>query len=287
MKLAFSTNAYLRYSFAEAASRIASIGYRGIEIMADVPHAWPAFLLPEQVTELRRAVDDHGLTISNINAFMMHAVDDPRQRYWHPSWIEPEIHYRRLRVRHTINALRLARQLGAECITTEPGGPLPAGLTWEDGLRLFVDELQPVIAEAEKLGVLLLIEPEPELLIETAEQFEELMSHLDSPAVGLNFDVGHFYCVGDDPAPTLHRLRKFIRHIHLEDIAASRVHAHLIPGDGAIDLRAVLRTVRAIEYAGWVTIELYPYAEDPDRAARLALDRVNELLDSAPEDVKM
>ena len=47
MRLAFSSNAYLNYSFAEAARRIAAIGYRGIEVMADVPHAWPAYILPE------------------------------------------------------------------------------------------------------------------------------------------------------------------------------------------------------------------------------------------------
>ena len=51
---------------------------------------------------------------------------------------------------------------------------------------------------AEKEGVLLLIEPEPGLLIETADQFLELMQHVDSPAIGLNFDIGHFFCVGDD-----------------------------------------------------------------------------------------
>ena len=44
MRLAFSTNAYLKFSFAEAARRLAAIGYDGLEIMADVPHAWPACL---------------------------------------------------------------------------------------------------------------------------------------------------------------------------------------------------------------------------------------------------
>ena len=48
MQLAFSTNAYLNHSFADAVTRLAKIGYRGVEIMADVPHAWPAYLLPEQ-----------------------------------------------------------------------------------------------------------------------------------------------------------------------------------------------------------------------------------------------
>jgi sugar phosphate isomerase/epimerase len=57
------------------------------------------------------------------------------------------------------------------------------------------------------------------------------------------------------------------RHYHIEDIAASRVHAHLIPGRGAIDFEAVLRSIRATGYSGWITVELYPYLDDPDAAA--------------------
>jgi sugar phosphate isomerase/epimerase len=278
MKLAFSTNAYLRFTFAEAVRRLAEIGYAGVEIMADVPHAWPAFLLGKQKQALRDALAKYGLAISNVNAFMMNAINDRRQRYWHPSWIEPDPNYRAVRIDHTIRALTLARELGAKCITTEPGGPLEPGQSWSDALNLFVEMLKPVIAHAEKERILLLIEPEPGLLIETADQFLELMQHIDSPAVGLNFDVGHAYCVGDDPASTIPRVAKYIRHFHLEDIAATRVHHHLVPGEGAIDFAATFRAIRAIGYDGWVTIELYPYVDDPDDAARTALERVRPLI---------
>jgi sugar phosphate isomerase/epimerase len=278
MQLAFSTNAYLRFSFAEAVSRLAALGYRGVEIMADVPHAWPSFLLDEQKQAIRAALKKHGLAISNVNAFMMNAVNDARQRYWHPSWIELDPHYRRIRIDHTKRALTLACELGAVCITTEPGGPVAEGQSWSAALKLFVEELKPVLEHAEKEGVLLLVEPEPGLLIEKAEQFEELMQHLDSPAVGLNFDIGHFYCVGDDPAATVPRLARYTRHYHLEDIAASRVHHHLVPGEGAIDFAGTLRAIRATGYTGWITIELYPYVDDPDAAAHTALERVAAIL---------
>jgi sugar phosphate isomerase/epimerase len=281
MKLAFSTNAYPKHGLEEAVRRVAAIGYAGVEIMADVPHAWPAHLLPEQKRAIRMAVERHGLGISNINAFMMNAIGDRRQPYWHPSWIEPDRHYRRVRVDHTMRALTMAKELGAACITTEPGGPVEPGSSWSEALNLFVETLKPVVAHAEHEGVLLLVEPEPGLLVETATQYEEFAARFDSPALGLNFDVGHFYCVGDEPSATVHRLKSHIRHIHLEDIAASRVHAHLIPGDGAIDLAATLHAIIAIGYAGWVTIELYPNADDPDRAASLALARVQKLLDTA------
>lgn len=82
MQLAFSTNAYLNHSFADTCERLAGIGYRGVEIMADVPHAWPAYLLPEHKRAIRAALDANKLSIANVNAFMMHAVNEHRQKYW-------------------------------------------------------------------------------------------------------------------------------------------------------------------------------------------------------------
>jgi sugar phosphate isomerase/epimerase len=278
MKLAFSTNAYLKYSFAEAVRRLARIGYAGVEIMADVPHAWPSCLLDEQKQAIRKALADHGLEISNINAFMMNAINDPRQKYWHPSWIETDRHYRQIRVEHTKRALTLAKELGAKCITTEPGGPVEKGQSWAAALKLFVEMIKPVAEHAAREGVMLLVEPEPDLLIEKAEQFEEFMKHIDSPAIALNFDIGHFYCVGDDPAATVARLAQYTRHYHLEDIAATRVHHHLVPGEGAIDFKGTLQAIQATGYKDWITVELYPYVDDPDPAARTAYSRVTELL---------
>jgi sugar phosphate isomerase/epimerase len=56
------------------------------------------------------------------------------------------------------------------------------------------------------------------------------------------------------------------------------VHYHLIPGEGAIDFAAVFDALRDINYDGWITIELYPYVDDPDAAARIALERVRSYL---------
>ncbi len=270
MQLAFSSNAYMHFSIEETIRRIAEIGYRGIELLADVPHAWPAGLLPEQKESIRECLEEHGLTISNINAFMMNAVADPRQPYWYPSWIEPDTHYRAIRREHTMRALHLAADLGAPHITTEPGGPLAPGQTWKQAVDDFYDEIMPCVELAEKLGVGLLIEPEPELMIERFDQYLEFVNLLDSRAVGLNFDIGHAYCVGEDPQDWVGRMRRHTVHYHFEDIAPSRVHQHLIPGQGAIDFAATIDAIRQTDYDGWLTVELYPYIENPDDAARQA-----------------
>jgi sugar phosphate isomerase/epimerase len=270
MKLAFSSNAYLNFSIEETIARIAGLGYAGLELLADVPHAWPAGLLPERRRAIRDCLKRHHLAISNLNGFMMNAVADPRQPYWHPSWIEPDPHYRAIRREHTKRALALAKELGAPSIQTEPGGPLAAGQSRAAAAQLFYDELMPCVEVAQRLEVLLLVEPEPGLLVERFEQYLELAARVDSPWLGLNFDIGHAYCVGENPQDWIARMAPHTKHYHLEDIAATRKHEHLIPGRGAIDLAAVLREIAHSGYTGWITVELYPYIHDPDRAGREA-----------------
>ena len=278
MKLAFSSNAYMHFSIEQTIERVAALGYSGIEILADVPHAWPAGLLEERKDSIRRSLETHNLAISNINAFMMNAVADPRQPYWHPGWTDPDPHYRAIRREHTKRALKLAVDLGAPHITTEPGGELTPEQTWDEGAQIFYDELMPCVEVAESVGVGLLIEPEPGLLIERFDQYLAFIDRIDSPAVGLNFDIGHAYCVGEDPQDWVGAMQTDTKHYHFEDIAATRVHKHLIPGEGAIDFLATLREIAATEYEGWITVELYPYIDRPDEAGRRARDYLTRVM---------
>ena len=87
MRFAFSTNAYRRFPFDEAAARIAALGYDGLELMADVPHAWPAGLLEGPKRAIRAAMEANSLAFSNVNAFMMNAINDHPHPFLHPSFI--------------------------------------------------------------------------------------------------------------------------------------------------------------------------------------------------------
>ena len=275
MKFAFSSNAFRKYSLLETIKILADLGYEGIEIMADTPHAFPPDLTNLDIDSIRGALERYNLAVSNINAFMLHAIGDT----WRPSWIERDLSQRRKRINHTGNCIDLAAKLGVSTISTEPGGPLLENMTYDEGNTIFRQGLLEIKEQARETGVRVLIEPEPDLLIENSSQFVEFFKGLDADLFGLNFDIGHFFCVNEDPAELVAELQDYIYHFHLEDIAASRKHHHLMPGEGAIDLPGVLKAIKGINYQGFVTVELYPYEDRPVDAARKALAYIQRLAD--------
>lgn len=276
MKLAFSSNAFGRFSLLETIGILATLGYEGIEIMADVPHAYPPALSRSQIEAIREALTLHGMAISNLNAFMLRAIGNIH----HPSWIEKDAGLRRKRIEHTHSCIDLAHSLGVGMLSTEPGGPLE-GMEPAVAFQLYREGLEEIEGHARAKKVQILIEPEPGLLIETSSQFLAFFGELDPEVFGLNFDIGHFFCAGEDPVTLIHELAPFIRHFHLEDIAPSRVHHHLLPGTGALDFQRIMEAIEDIGYKGFVTVELYPYEDRPIDAAREAFDYLQAFFTNA------
>jgi len=268
MKFAFSTNAYRNLSIEESIRSISSVGYQGIELMCDEPHAFPP-LTKDKISSIKNIIQETKMEISNLNGFMMCAIQD----FHHPSWIEKNQKYRKKRIEHTKNCIMLAKSLKAKTVSTEPGGPT-TGSSRQDELKLFKEGINEVLLVAEENKIKLLIEPEPGLLIENSEQFLDFMIDFDSNYLGLNFDIGHFFCVNEDPAKMIRLLSNHIEHIHLEDIAESRIHKHLIPGTGNINFKEIFQALNDIKYQGFVTTELYPYQQDPVNAATQALNYI-------------
>ncbi|NEU55484.1 sugar phosphate isomerase/epimerase [Halorussus sp. MSC15.2] len=272
MDFGFSANAFRDYGPVETVEILADAGYDGVELLFDQPHLYPPETDEEDVAELRRALDDDDLAISNCNAFMLTAIEG----FHHPSYVEPDAEYRQKRIDYTREALHLADAFDAEYISIEPGGPIPDGKSREWAMETFVQSLNEVIPTAEELGVDLLVEPEPDLLIETTDQFLEFVDMVDSSAVGCNFDAGHLFCVGEDPAAAVETLGEYADHYHVEDIPADRSHEHTQLGAGAMDIDAFLEAVEASGYDGFVTVELYPYQETAEETARDAMSFLAE-----------
>lgn len=264
MIFGYSTNAYVKTSVQEALGRIAQLGFDGVEIMCDRPHLYPPDFNDDALASIKETLGEKGLHVTNLNSFTLFAVGDT----YLPSWIEPEAERREIRVRHTIDCLKVAKALGAGNISIPPGGPLEAGMSRGRAFKLFYEGLDKVMPVAEELGIKVLVEPEPHLLMERTSEFKPFISDIRSDMIGLNFDIGHFYCAGEDPAEAFETLFEWVGHMHVEDIAPTREHNHLIAGKGAIDFENIFRVMARMGYGGDISLELYPYVDIPDEAGR-------------------
>ncbi|BBO82826.1 AP endonuclease [Desulfosarcina ovata subsp. sediminis] len=277
MIFGYSTNAFVKFPLLDSFDRIARLGFAGVEIMCDQPHLYPPEYDAARLAEVKAALEKNGLTPTNLNSFTLFAVGDT----YLPSWIEPEAERRKIRVDHTLACLDIASRIGCGNISVPPGGPLPAGMTRQEALRLFHAGMDQVIPKAEELGVRLLIEPEPDLLMERTAEIKPFVAEIQAPIVGINFDIGHFFCAGEDPAPAFEELFPWIGHIHIEDIAPTREHNHLIAGLGAIDFPAVFRAMQQCGYRYDMSLELYPYTDRPEEAGRQSREYLLPMLKEA------
>jgi sugar phosphate isomerase/epimerase len=266
MIFGYSTNAFKKFTLIDSIEKIARLGFKGVEIMGDRPHLYPPDFDESQLENLNQILVKNNLTVTNLNSFTLFAVGDT----YLPSWIEPEKERRDIRIRHTLESLQIAKKLGCGNISIPPGGPL-AGSPRKQAMKMFHQGLEQVVAKAESLGVMVLVEPEPDLMIETTAQFKEFIKDVKSKAIGINFDIGHFFCAGEDPRQAFEELFQWVGHVHIEDIAPSREHNHLIVGQGAIGFKAIFETMVRLGYRGHISLELYPYLDTPEEAGRESL----------------
>lgn len=277
MVFGYSTNAFVNYSLMDSFDMIARLGFAGVEIMCDQPHLYPPEYAPGKLAEVKASLEKNALKPTNLNSFTLFAVGDT----YLPSWIEPEAGRRQIRVNHTLACLEIAAFIGCSNISVPPGGPLPENMTRKEALHLFHQGVDQVIPKAEELGVRLLIEPEPDLLMERTAEIKPFVSEIQAPSVGINFDIGHFFCAGEDPAAAFEELFPWVGHIHVEDIAPTREHNHLIAGMGAIDFPSVFTTMKQCGYRHDMSLELYPYTDRPEQAGRESLAHLLPMLREA------
>src|SRR6185437_8657707 len=125
---------------------------------------------PARTAHTRTHLANRRLPVSNVNAFTLFACGDT----YHPTWIERDTDKRRLRIDHTRRCIELAAQFGARTISLQPGGPLIGStMTRDEAGELFAQGIAEVLPDAKKRDLILAIEPEPGLFIESAGEYLE------------------------------------------------------------------------------------------------------------------
>lgn len=108
-------------------------------------------------------------------------------------------------------------------------------------------------------------------LLESAEEYQYLVDHLDPACVSFGPDSGHIVRGGQDLLTCLRTHLSRITHLHLKDANADREWVGL--GEGLCDFAAVLALLAETGYDGWVVGEEESAAARQDGVAAVRRNR--------------
>ena len=267
MKLAFSTNAYTRHPLLTALEGIKRAGFAGVEILADVPHAYPPQIDDKLTRDVTAALDRLGLSVSNVNCNCSFGYwkDAPPEAYFEPGLISPNPKHRADRIAMILRTLQFAKDIGGRNVSITSGRML-GGMPPVKAAAQFAESIKPILDRAESLGIDLGIECEPGLFLEYVAELREWIDRLKSPRFGANLDIGHSQVIGESIPYEVGMLKGRIWNLHVEDIPG-RKHYHMIPGEGTLDWDALKTSLQNIGYDRFLTVELYTHTENPQEAA--------------------
>jgi sugar phosphate isomerase/epimerase len=248
--------------YEDAIRRIASLGYRNVELIAWNRQALDEYYTPQRVRELRSLIADLGLELSEFVSTaggMASAVVEERQGV----------------VEYFKRFCDVARELGTGTINTVAPVPfglrvpplknlpvtqiwsmdVPEGVDWQRGWEEFVETMRQVMAIVEDAGLRYAVEPHPYRYVASVDGMLRLLDHVPSPALGINYDPSHTFPCGDMPHVAVHRLGSRVFHCHFSDNDAV-TNAHWRPGMGKIDWRALLKALHEVGFDGTLSVEL-------------------------------
>ncbi len=276
MKLAFSTNAYTRFPLTEALRGIKQAGFTGVEILADIPHAYPDQIDAALTSAIQRELEKLDLQVSNINCNCSFGYwkDAPPEPYFEPSLISPSPKYRADRTRMILKTLQFAKDVGAKNISITSGRCL-GGMPPVPAAKQFAESIKPILDKADQLGIDVGIECEPGLFLEYVAELHDWIDRLDHPRLGANLDIGHSIVIGETIPEAVKLLQGRIWNLHVEDLPG-RKHYHMIPGEGTLDWQSLQFALTGIGYDRFMTVELYTHTQDPQHAADASYQFLNK-----------
>ncbi len=277
MILGYNTNGLAHHDPFDAVEILSEIGYSAIALTIDHLTLTPfgnTYLATRQVDLLAKATEDAKMrTVVETGArFLL----DPRHKH-EPTFITPEAKGRDLRYEFMRHCIDTAQTLKSDCVSVWSGRLLD-DVSFDVAMNRLVASLEPVLKYAADRDVVIGFEPEPGMLIDTMDKFDQLRERIDAPNFKLTLDIGHLHCQRETPlGDYIRRYGDQIVNIHLEDMKAG-VHEHLPFGEGEIDFPPIFKALKEIDYQGPINVELSRHSHDGPNMAKQAFEFLKPLL---------
>ena len=267
-RINFYVNTWIfgKVSLREILERVASLGYKGVELIGE-----PKDYDPKEVNNL---IEGEGLLISTITGMYPGTGQDELRALSH--FEEKE---RRKAIDYVKSCIDLANQVGAYNVVVAPSpvGYLSYFKSKEDDRKWAIDSLQRLSEYAENKRVVLTIESINRYevsLINTLDEAIDMAKECNNSFVKIMGDTFHMQIEEDDGIPNAIRRagNKWFKHLHAAD------NTRVAPGKGTMEWKEIIRALYDINYEGAISLEPLPRESSPYDALNKVIPR--EKLDS-------
>ncbi len=230
-----STICFKPYTLAQALEGLARAGFQNVEIGAVkgfLEHLDPDDLTTETIGGCRALLAQNGLRCVSMSGHAQLHTDEGRGRF------------RRV--------LLAGSELGILALNTFTGDA-----ETPEERAAFVENVRAIADEAQSLGIRLCIETDSNLL-PTAEEGVRLLETVGHDWIRINYDPGNVvYYTGVSPEDDVKHALGLLGHVHLKDKRGGKGSLDFPPlGEGDLDLRSILRDIKASEFSGPVSMEI-------------------------------
>ncbi len=199
-------------------------------------------LTPGLAMHLKRLFEKHEIDFAVLGCYLNLANPDPEQLR---------------RITDTYKAhIRFAALLGAGVVGTETGAPnvnyqFEPACHGEEALRTFIRNLRPVVEYAEKLGVIVAIEPVRRHIVYNSGRARRVLDEIGSPNLQIIFDpvnmldVDNYKQQAEVVQEAVELLGRDIAVIHMKDFRVEENSLiSVAAGEGELDYQPVVKYIR-------------------------------------------
>lgn len=270
LRYAWNTNGSTYHRLPDIIELIAEAGYDGLALTLDWHHLDPFALNWEANTrKLRQKLDDHnlGCIIKTNVPYLL----NPRKKN-EPSLVYPEDEGRALRIRFLRRAVDIAARLNAEAVSFQSGKPYP-DLPITTAYQYLKDGINELQEYAQEQSVIIALEPEPGMLIETNRDYEMMSNSLNHPLF-LALNAGHVWATGEmSPEEAIRSYAGQCGTAAIEGMNQG-VHEHLPLHQGDMDVASAVNQFQLSGFNKLISVEL---SQESHRAHRAIVETIHTL----------
>jgi 2-keto-myo-inositol isomerase len=198
------------------------------------------------IDDVRRLLDEHEMSapVASFQGGLLTSQGEARRLAWE----------------HLDQRLRICRDLNVRTIVV--AGDVVQPLSQQDFDRLMVS-LTQAAEQATTYGVRVALEFQAAATLpNNLQTAASLIAQINHPLLGICLDAFHYHTGPSKPEDLHHLSNDNLFHVQLCDLAgAARELAtdgdRVLPGDGDIVLEPIIARLREINYAGYVSVELF------------------------------